>query len=265
MKRRMMAVAFVLGSAALAGAQASTATGQPDQAAGSGVSLEELGKLECFPGLERFLPGVYYYCVGARDLANHRDASGVEMLKLAATWGSKPAQFTLGVGYFKGDIVAQDRPRGLAWLGLARERHDPSYQAVLRSAWEQASPAEQAKANALWKEMLPTYGDARAARRAERRFRNERAQLLDGATSGRRTCIAGLTSRTIAPLPSPKISQPLSSLQLSSGCPGGMEATTVIHRLDSYAGRLFDGLEGQVTVGPLLPVASPARQDGGKR
>lgn len=218
------------------------------------ITLAELGKLGCAPGLERFLPGVYYYCVGARDLARHRDASGVEMLKLAAAWGSKPAQFTLGVGYFNGDIAATDRARGLAWLGLASERRDSSYQAVLRSAWKQATPAEQARANALWKAMLPTYGDARAARRAERRYQHERDQLLGSITLGQRICIAGLTQRDMAAIPTPKIGTTLSPFQLSIGCPGGAPASFVLHRLDGFAGSLFDGLEGHVTVGPLSPV-----------
>ncbi|MBP1473936.1 sel1 repeat family protein [Frateuria sp. MAH-13] len=222
------------------------------------ITLAELGKLGCAPGLERFLPGVYYYCVGARDLANHRDASGVGMLKLAAAWGSKPAQFTLGVGYFNGDIVARDRARGLAWLGLAAERRDPNYQAVLRSAWQQATPAEQVQAGRLWRAMLPTYGDARAARRAERRYRHERDRLAGLQTSGRQVCIAGLTQRDIAPIPTPSRDTTLSPFQLSTGCPGGAQASVVVHRLDGFAGSLFEGLEGHVTVGPLSPVRDQA-------
>ena len=222
------------------------------------VTLAELGKLGCAPGLERFLPGVYYYCVGARDLANHRDARGVGKLKLAAAWGSKPAQFTLGVGYFNGDIVAQDRARGLAWLALASERRDPSYQAVLQSAWQKATRSEQRRATALWKALLPTYGDARAARRAERRYRHERDQLLGRQTTGRRVCIAGLTQRDMVPIPQPTPDTILSAFQLSTGCPGGAPASIVVHRLDGYAGSLFEGLEGHVTVGPLSPVRQPA-------
>ncbi|MGN2244003.1 hypothetical protein ACFWZU_10890 [Frateuria sp. GZRR33] len=269
MSARNVIVSLVLGFAALAAR--ATATPPPPTGPGgdaSPVTLAELGRLGCAPGLERFLPGVYYYCVGARDLANHRDASGVGMLELAAAWGSKPAQFTLGVGYYNGDIVAQDRARGLAWLGLAAERRDPNYQAVLRSAWQQATPAEQAQANLLWKAMRPTYGDARAARRAERRYRHERDQLLGGVTLGRRVCIAGLTQRdmvSIRPQKQPGTaalpgSPGPSGLQLSIGCPGGAPASTVLHRLDGFAGSLFDGLEGHVTVGPLSPVRNPTQR-----
>lgn len=165
------------------------------------------------------------------------------------------------MGYLNGDIVARDRARGLAWLGLASERRDPNYQAVLHSAWQQATPAEQAQANALWKAMRRTYGDARAAKRAERRYRHERDQLLDGVTLGLRVCVAGLTQRDMAALPAPmRPGGPslaggpgLSDFQLSAGCPGGAPAATVLHRLDGFAGSLFEGLEGQVTVGPLSP------------
>ena len=264
---KMMA-SLVLGFIALA-AHAGTHMAALARAGGDAapITLAELGKLGCAPGLERFLPGVYYYCVGARDLANHRDASGVDMLKLAAAWGSKPAQFTLGVGYYNGDIVTQDRVRGLAWLGLASERRDPSYQAVLRSAWQQATPAEQMQADALWKAMLPTYGDARAARRAERRYQHERDQLLGGVTLGRRVCIAGLTQRDMVAIPPPRRSGSAalpgsagpSDFQMSVGCPGGAPASTVLRQLDGFAGSLFDGLEGHVVVGPLSPVRDRAK------
>ena len=73
---KMMA-SLVLGFIALA-AHAGTHMAALARAGGDAapITLAELGKLGCAPGLERFLPGVYYYCVGARDLANHRDASG---------------------------------------------------------------------------------------------------------------------------------------------------------------------------------------------
>ncbi|MGN2248854.1 hypothetical protein ACFWZ1_02110 [Frateuria sp. GZRe14] len=267
MSGRNVIAFLVLGLAALA-AHADGVTDPPARAGDTPpITLAELGKLGCAPGLERFLPGIYYYCVGARELANHRDGRGVDMLKLAAAWGSKPAQFTLGVGYFNGDIVARDRARGLAWLGLAAERRDPSYQAVLRSAWQQATPGEQARANVLWNAMLPTYGDARAARRAERRYRHERDQLLGGVTLGRRVCIAGLTQRDMVSIPPPMRSgtpalpggDGLSDFQLSVGCPGGAPASFVLQRLDGFAGSLFEGLEGHVTVGPLSPVRDQAR------
>ena len=250
-----IAMALVLGVSA----PVIAAFGQSSPAPASSVApigLDELGRLDCPPGLERFLPGVYYYCVGARDLADHREARGVEMLKLAAAWGSKPAQFTLGVGYFNGDIVAQDRAQGLAWLGLAAERRDPGYQAVLRSALARSTAAEQAQANALWRSMRPRYGDAHAATRAERRYRHERNQLLAGEPYGRRACIAGLTQREVTPVPPPTDVQQVSDFQYSIGCPGGEPASRLVHLLDGFAGSLFEGLDGHVTVGPLTP-ASP--------
>jgi hypothetical protein len=70
--------------------------------------------------------------------------------------GSKPAEFLLGVGYYKGDLQPRDRARGLAWLGLASERKDPTYLAIFASAWKQATPQEQANAQQLWHSMVPT-------------------------------------------------------------------------------------------------------------
>lgn len=211
-------------------------------------SLEEAANMPCPPGLERFVPGVYYYCVGARDLARHNDGRGREMLELAAAWGSKPAQLTLGVGYFKGDAMPLNRPLGLAWLGLAAERRDPAYVAIFKSAWDKAGPEEQARAQALWQSMRPKYGDEHAAHRAERRYRHERWELVRNEIYGARACIAGINVGQV--VRSEGVGGP--------DCIGSSSVTLAAKKIDVYADSLFDGWSGHVSVGQLEPV-TPAK------
>lgn len=208
----------------------------------------DLGRhLVCPQGLERGLPGIYYYCVGARDLASGRSAHGLSMLEIAAAWGSKPAQYTLGIAYFNGDVVPPNRSLGLAWLGLAAERRDPYYVATLRSALEHATAAERTDAELLWKRMSRKYGDARAAVRAHRRYRYERVQILADEPYGAHWCVAGLNGRSI--------DARRSGADASALCETGARW---VSRLDRYADSLFQDWQGHVTVGPLQQVAPPA-------
>ncbi len=210
-------------------------------------SVEVLATGYCPRGLERFLPGSYYYCVGVRDMAKGNNARSRRMLRIASGWGNKSAQFLLGIGYFKGDVEPLDRPLGLAWMGLASERGDPAYTEIFSSAWKSATPQEQVRAQELWRSMLSTYGDARAARRAELRFKHERDALVRNAVYGAQSCVAGLTVRQIAP------ARPHQDETL---CTSAQPVDLVAKKLDIYAEQLFDGWSGHVTVGQLKAVPS---------
>lgn len=210
--------------------------------------------VECPVGLEQVLPGVYYYCAGARNLARGHYASGRDLLEVAAAWGSKPAQFTLGVAYFNGDVAAKNRPLGLAWLGLAAERNDPSYQAVFQSAWHKASPAERARADQLWKSMRPRYGDAHAAVRARRHYLYLRGQMATGEAFGARWCISGLTGKNMERAPG---AGPQGRDSTEVGCANETFGNALLSQMDTYAASLFEGMEGHVTVGSLQQVSAP--------
>ncbi len=222
-----------------------------------GRSVEDLATAYCPRGLERFLPGSYYYCVGVRDMARGNNARSREMLRIAAGWGNKSAQFLLGVGYFKGDVEPLNRPLGLAWMGLASERRDPTYAAIFSSAWKKATPQEQARAQELWRSMLPTYGDAHAARRADLRFKHERDALLVRENVGQQTCIFGMnTGNMSAAVPE------FTQNNNMSACSGAeLPVELVAKKLDVYAEQLFDGWAGHVTVGPLK-IVSPSPTSG---
>jgi hypothetical protein len=218
-------------------------------------TVESLGKTYCPQGLEHFLPGSYYYCVGVRDLAKGNYARSRRMLRIAAGWGNKSAQFLLGIGYFKGDTGQRDRPLGLAWMGLAAERRDPNYSAIFTSAWQQATPQERARAQALWQSMLPTYEDAHAARRAEMRFEHARDALVARSSAGQQVCIAGLNVSRISTV----VPEYTATNNLSACGGADLPVELVAKKLDVYAEQLFDGWAGHVSVGALKAVGVPSR------
>jgi len=147
----------------------------------------------CPGGLERFLPGDYYFCSAARNYWSGNEGLAREGLKNAAAWASKPAQYALGVMYFNGDHAQKNRPLGLAWLALAAERHDPAYEPAFISAYQQVTPDERAQANAYWKDMKAKYSDDVAAPRAERRFDREYQQIAWATNFGGSVFIDGVT------------------------------------------------------------------------
>ncbi|MEO8985544.1 MAG: SEL1-like repeat protein [Rhodanobacter sp.] len=197
----------------------------------------------------RFLPGEFNFCMAGRDLSrgNHRGA--MEMLDLAAGWGSKKAQYVLGVMHFRGDALPVDHALGLAWLTLAAERHDPDYLAVLASAMHKSTPAELQRSKDLLTTMASVYADDVAARRAQRRFDRMVRELTYYEPYDVTTCIKGLTDGLIA-----------EEDFTSSSCPSPRYAVARLHLIsDVY----FDGWAGHVSVGAAEPVLpqKPAEAD----
>jgi len=224
----------------------------------AGWTVDEVAQIPCPSGLERFLPGSYYYCVGRRDLARGHAARSRGMLRIASSWGSKPAQFLLGIGYYKGDSWPANRPLGLAWMGLAAERRDPAYTAIFASAWQHATAQEQSTAQALWQSMLPTYGDARAAHRAELRYHHEIDAMTRNEVYGAKTCIEGINSGKITSAPIKEVGN-FDMMAHDSPCWGALPVNQVAGRIERYAGELFEGWKGHVTVGALQSVEKPSK------
>lgn len=137
----------------------------------------------CPTGLSRLLPGNYYVCLAAADMADGKPAESAQMMEVAAGWGSKRAQFGLGIFYFNGKDVAANRPLGLAWLTLAAERKEPYYLSVLASAQSKATPDERAQAETLLARMRPVYADDVALTRAKVRFQREMDPMRNGGAS----------------------------------------------------------------------------------
>jgi len=197
----------------------------------------------CPTVVERFLPGPYYRCEAARHFWLGDQGLTIERLQDAAAWGDKQAQFSLGVMYFNGDQAPKDRPRGIAWLALASERHNPRIEPVFVSAYRQATADERAQANTIWLGLKPTYADAATAHRAQLRYARGTADIRDAADRGGSVYLAGLTYGHQGPGSNPS-------------------AFSVLNQLDRQAEVQFDDLHEHVEVGnpvlvPLDQVAGP--------
>ena len=62
-------------------------------------------------------------------------------------------------------------------LALAAERKDEAFVTSLAAAWDEATENEHAEANAIWRELREHYADAVALPKAQRRYRQEVAQI----------------------------------------------------------------------------------------
>lgn len=200
---------------------------------------------QCNEGIYRFLPGEFNFCLAGVDMYRGNTSGALEMLKLAAGWGSKKAQYVLGIVYFRGDSIPADHALGLAWLALAAERNDPTYLAVLASAHGKSTPAEQQRAGELLKAMRPKYADAVAAKRAQRRFDRMMRDLTYWEPFDVGVCIAGLTGGVVPQKPADQFA--------SGNC---ARPTFAARRLHQISDVYFDGWAGHVSVGGIQPLSA---------
>jgi TPR repeat protein len=185
----VLTITAALGLAASASQAGTRPTPLPDQSKSTVAHALQ----PCPGGLERFLPGDYYFCSAAQNFWSGHPGLARESLKNAAQWASKPAQYALGIMYFNGDNAELNRPLGLAWLAIAAERHDPAYEPAFISAYQHVTPEELAQADGYWRELKETYADKVAAPRAERRFDREYRQIAWAVNFGGSVFIDGVT------------------------------------------------------------------------
>jgi TPR repeat protein len=196
---------------------------------------------DCWYGL---LPGAVNYCIGTSIGENGSCRRGLRLFEPAAGCGDKHAQYTLGVIYLKGDHVAQDRARGIAWLMLANERHnDAQTDFVKRSAVNLATPEQNKRAQRLFQEMRQEYGDEVAGARA---WRQLKTHLNGPAFSAQNSCL--VEDGSAAPWSHGMAADPHLLCM-----PTGPAAKSLAKIASAY----FDGLTWTVTVGPLQQVPGP--------
>jgi len=202
---------------------------------------KELANATCAVGEEKFLPGDYYYCLGAQSYGKGYYGQAQKFFTIAASWASKPAQYVLGVMAQNGDQQPANLPLALAWFTLAAERHRPDFEAAHHAAMQHASAAERRAADALLQSMRPTYADASAAVRAEERYRSGVAALSRAGANAGVSCISG--ARPIG-------SDPAGS-NSTVAC---VQIPQLVQTIDQASSRVFDGWQGHVTVGELQPL-----------
>lgn len=223
--KRWMPCMLIVWAAVLATGTARAANVQPPALPG-----QDAAPIYCAGGLERILPGDYYGCRALYHLQREHYREAISMLKESAYWANKEAQHQLGLVYINGDMpgVSTNLPLGIAWLALARERHQPEYERDYALAIARSTAAQQTQAAAIYLELRKRYGDAVAGKRATRRFNHEIADI-DEAANGGVAWISGF-----GPFPA--------------------RAYTLSRQLHAEAESAFGGLQGSVLVGPLQRV-----------
>jgi len=142
-----------------------------------GTSLAATARFDKFPHemvtdpTRSYLPAKYYERVALEDM-RHKDYTGaLNAWQRAAYWGNKVAQYDLGEIYLHGlGRIRADPARGVAWLGLADEEHEPDYDKALVDAYKGLKPEERTRADAIWTSLQATYADKLTLARATRAF-----------------------------------------------------------------------------------------------
>ncbi len=224
MKWRHLAILAALsGGWAIGTTHAADATANP-------LPGQDMPRIYCADGLERILPGDYYGCRALYHLQRKHYRQAVAMLEESAYWANKEAQHQLGLAYINGDLpgVAADPARGIAWLALARERHQPDYERDYALAVARGTRAQRARAATIYLDLRKSYGDAVAGKRATDRFNREISDIDDAANGG----VAWISG--FGPFP--------------------VRAYTLSRQLHAEAESAFGGLQGSVLIGPLQRV-----------
>lgn len=234
---------FFLCLASIAGMPAMASDASEAASASSAPSDAQLANAACAIGEEQFLPGDYYYCLATQTYGLHHYAQAQKFFTTAASWASKPAQYVLGIMALDGDHQPVNRPLAAAWLALASERPQSSFAAALATLDATLTPAEKQATGKLLAGMRPSYGDATAAVRAEKRYEHGMARLASLTSAGGHYCMAGITT----PADPSMASDP-------EQCPPVQVMTKAI---DQAAAKVFDGWTGHVNVGPLQQVNAP--------
>ena len=120
-------------------------------------------------------PGELFFHKGVQAFRDKQYAFAIEMYQVAASWAYKPAEYNLGVMYARGQGVAADLPRGMAWMMLAAERGSRRYEHAREAVRQKLTSDQIAQAEAIQRELEPKYGDAVALTRAKGRWREMRA------------------------------------------------------------------------------------------
>lgn len=186
----------------------------------------------------RFFPGTYFFHKGCDAYSRGNTNDAISLWEKSASWGHKSAQYNLGIAYFKGQGVGKNVPLGLAWLGLASERHNVQFQDSMDAAWFQASVGDRVEAKRQYALLKPRYGDDFALKRALRRYEEERRNLTGshvGAVGNLRVYVGGSNT--------PK------------------SAATYLQELEEKADNYFNSNSGTVSVGDLIPLLDPANSE----
>lgn len=238
-------VPTLVGTLAFAVAAPVAAHGQAPAANAAPASSDA----KCDPVLAKALPGDFDFCLASKQWKAGHHEQAAEFLQLAASWGDKAAQMALGVAYFNGDGVPQDRALGLAWLGLAAERQGATASGLFQSARNKVDDAEFARADALYRQMRAKYADEVAAVRADKHYRRAVHALQGDPAYGMGRCVAGYGYVGFS---NPEDLAQASGADKYLPCSMASEHT-MLAAVQQHYEVYTEGWNGKVTVGPVMP------------
>lgn len=216
-------------------------------------------------------PGVYYFDLGAKAFRDGDFRHAIDMYKVAASWAYKPAEYNLGLMYFKGQGVAVDRARGAAWMILAAERNTPLYTKARDVMVTMLTEAQFQRTDEIWNQLKPIYGDVVALRRAKAQWiRAERAQTGSHVGHAIDNLRVGISSGSVKPSATKAggagITDVTGSMLLSGGSIDGAAAYAQFNTSDNpYSPIYLKNRTGTVTVEPLaVPDSGLGKPPGSK-
>ncbi|HEY6940209.1 sel1 repeat family protein, partial [Dokdonella sp.] len=145
-------------------------------------------------------PGEKFYFDAVRAVGKKDYRFAIDMYEVSASWAYKPAQYNLGVMYLKGEGVPVDRARAMAWFALAAERGDADYARARELLYADLDKDEFARANEIWRELKPTYGDDAALIRAKMRWAHVRAEMTGSPVGSPGNLKVGSASGGVRPV-----------------------------------------------------------------
>ncbi|HJR12506.1 MAG TPA: sel1 repeat family protein [Rhodanobacteraceae bacterium] len=206
-------------------------------------------------------PGVKFFTLGVQAFRKGDYRHAIDMYKVAASWAYKPAEYNLGVMYFKGQGVPVDRARGAAWMVLAAERGEARYVKARDVMVTLLSQSEFARTDELWGQLKQTYGDKVALRRAKAQWayvRTHQTGTRVGGATGELS--AGILDGGHTPVSLNAGGQPIKTTTTAAAIlQGGSIDGSVAYRQfqqsdDPYDPVFLKNRTGNVTVEPLRPI-----------
>jgi TPR repeat protein len=208
-------------------------------------------------------PGIKFFTLGVQVFRKGDYRHAIDMYKVAASWAYKPAEYNLGVMFFKGQGVPADRPLGAAWMVLAAERGNAEYVKARDLMVTLLSKVEFARTDVLWGKLKQTYGDKVALRRAKAQWAYVRMHQTGARVGGATGELSiGVLDTGHTPVSLSASGQPIRTVStaaavLQGGSIDGSVAYRQFQQSDNpYSPTFLKHHIGTVWVEPLRPVKS---------
>lgn len=268
-------LAFILPVAAQPqGAAAASGVTAPDY--GSGAAAGALSDSNYNTPESDGRPGVKFFAYGVAAFRKGDYRHAVDMYKVAASWAYKPAEYNLGLMYFRGEGVPVNRPLGAAWMVLAAERGNPEYVKAQDLMVTALSSAQFERTDEYWMDLRKTYGDKVALRRAKAQWAWVKSQKTGSRVGGQAGELSvGVLDTGHTPVSLSASGDPIRVTTTAAGMmQGGSLDGSIAYRQFQQSENPYSPVflgksrNGKATVGPLQPIdhrvkAVPEQPAGG--